>query len=184
MIPALVFIVLAFSIIVTGDILKLLVYNRISLSHSSKLQTNYNVIPFFFSIRTHFHTINKRNCNLGEINWLFTLLFRGGKNVGDEPQSDSHTRQTAFHNQLQRKASCCCCCCCSWKRKDKVHTYCRQPSLTLTEVHVRCLAICQFWALGALCSASVSPWCVTKSATSRQMYSQKAMTTAIIIKKV
>lgn len=33
----------------------------------------------FISIQTHFHTINKRNCNLGEINWLSTLLFRGGK---------------------------------------------------------------------------------------------------------
>lgn len=70
----------------------------------------------FISIQTNFHTINKRNCNLGEINWLSTLLFRGGKNAGDEPQSDSQTRQTAFHNQLQGKAICCC-----WKRRGKAN---------------------------------------------------------------
>lgn len=55
----------------------------------------------FILIQTHFHTINKSNCNLGEINWLSTLILRGGKNVGDEPQNDSQTGRTAFHNQWQ-----------------------------------------------------------------------------------
>lgn len=142
----------------------------------------------FISIQTNFHTINKRNCNLGEINWLSTLLFRGGENAGDEPQSDSQTRQTAFHNQLQGKAICCC-----WKRRGKANI---KPLLINwnnlkiagSNIHTRCwlwlsfiymLSHSSFSALHGLSGASIYPWSVSNSATSRQLCSQETLITAI-----